>query len=110
MGIDDPEFGDEAPLWVYLLAESGVDYNGAHLGPVGSLLVSEVFGGMLQLDKDGIRKTGWTPDGGTFTLGDFLCVAGVVPECKRTENAPAFDGGALLRMAKGTAFARENRV
>ena len=82
VGIDDPEFGEEAPLWVYLLAESGVLYNGAHLGPVGSLLVSEVFGGMLQLDKDGIRRTGWTPDGGTFTLGDFLCVAGVVPECE----------------------------
>ena len=82
VGIEDPEFGDEAPLWVYLLAESGVLYNGAHLGPVGSLLVSEVFGGMLQLDKDGIRRTGWTPDGGTFTLGDFLCVAGVVPECE----------------------------
>ena len=79
VGINDPAFGGEAPLWVYLLAESGVDYNGAHLGPVGSLLVSEVFGGMLQLDKDGIRKTGWTPDGGTFTLGDFLRVAGVVP-------------------------------
>ena len=80
VGIEDPEFGDEAPLWVYLLAESGVLYKGAHLGPVGSLLVSEVFGGMLQLDKDGIRKTGWTPDVGTFTLGDFLRVAGVVPE------------------------------
>ncbi|MDQ3565428.1 MAG: hypothetical protein M3436_15305 [Pseudomonadota bacterium] len=77
VGINDPAFGGEAPLWVYLLAEAGVDYNGAHLGPVGSLLVSEVFGGMLQLDKDGIRKTGWTPDGGTFTLGEFLRVAGV---------------------------------
>ena len=78
IGINDPAFGGEAPLWVYLLAESGVLYDGAHLGPVGSLLVSEVFGGMLQLDKDGIRKTGWTPDGGTFTLVDFLRVAGVV--------------------------------
>ncbi len=82
VGIIDPAidlaFGGEAPLWVYLLGESGVVYNGAHLGPVGSLLVSEVFGGMLQLDKDGIRKTGWTPDGGTFTLGDFLSAAGVI--------------------------------
>jgi hypothetical protein len=79
VGIPDPEFDGKAPLWVYLLAESGVVYDGAHLGPVGSLLVSEVFGGMLQLDKDGIRRTGWTPKGGTFTLGDFLSTAGVVP-------------------------------
>ena len=64
---------------MYLLEESGVVYNGAHLGRVGSLLVSEVFGGMLQLDKDWIRRTGWTPDGGTFTLGDFLQAAGVIP-------------------------------
>ena len=79
LDIHDPAFGGEAPLWVYLLAESGVVYDGAHLGRVGSLLVSEVFGGMLQLDKDGIRRTGWTPDGGTFTLGDFLQAAGVIP-------------------------------
>jgi Animal haem peroxidase len=81
VGITDPAFGvpGEAPLWVYLLAESGIVYDGKHLGPVGSLLVSEVFGGMLQLDKDGIRRTRWTPEGGTFTLGDFLSTAGVVP-------------------------------
>ena len=81
IGINDPAFGGEAPLWVYLLAESGVVYDGAHLGPVGSLLVSEVFGGMLQLDKDGIRRTGWTPDnkGKKFTLADFLHAAGVAP-------------------------------
>jgi len=79
VGIVDPEFGGEAPLWVYLLAESGVVYNGAHLGPVGSLLVSEVFGGMLQLDPDGIVRTRWTPERGTFTLGDFLRTADVVP-------------------------------
>lgn len=79
VGINDPAFGKEAPLWVYLLAESGVVYNGAHLGPVGSLLVSEVFGGMLQLDKDGIRRTRWTPEANTFTLVDFLRTAGVMP-------------------------------
>jgi hypothetical protein len=59
--------------------KNGVVYNGAHLGPVGSLLVSEVFGGMLRLDRDGIVRTRWTPEGGTFTLGDFLRTAGVVP-------------------------------
>jgi len=79
VGILDPAFGGEAPLWVYLLAESGVVYNGEHLGPVGSLLVSEVFGGMLQLDPDGILRTRWTPERSTFTLGDFLRTAGVVP-------------------------------
>ncbi len=80
VGIMDDAFGGEAPLWVYLLAESGVNFNGAHLGPVGSMLVSEVFGGMLQLDAEGIVRDGWTPDGGDFTLAQFLEVAGVIPE------------------------------
>lgn len=79
IGIEDPAFAGEAPLWVYLLEESGIVENGGNLGQVGSLLVSEVFGGMLQLDQDGIRRTGWTPTGGTFTLGDFLETAGVIP-------------------------------
>jgi hypothetical protein len=79
VGITDPEFGGEAPLWVYLLGESGALHDGAHLGPVGSMLVSEVFGGMLQLDKDGIRRTGWKPTAQEFTLGDFLRTAGVTP-------------------------------
>jgi hypothetical protein len=79
LGINEPAFNGEAPLWVYLLAESDVLYDGAHLGAVGSMLVSEVFGGMLQQDNDEIRKTGWRPDGGTFTLGDFLSVAGITP-------------------------------
>jgi hypothetical protein len=43
------------------------------------MLVSEVFGGMLQLDQDSIVRTGWAPEGGVFTLGDFLTTAGVVP-------------------------------
>ena len=51
------------------------DTNGAHLGPVGSLLESEVFGGMLQLDKNGMRRTDWATDS-TFTLGNFLQAAG----------------------------------
>jgi hypothetical protein len=79
IGISDPAFEGEAPLWVYLLAESGVNHDGAHLGAVGSLLVSEVFGGMLQLDNDGIRRTRWTPEANTFTLVDFLRTAGVMP-------------------------------
>jgi hypothetical protein len=75
--ITDPAFGGEAPLWKYLLAESRVLHDGAHLGPVGSMLVSEVFGGMLQLDKDSILRTGWKPNK-DFTLADFLIAAGVM--------------------------------
>jgi Animal haem peroxidase len=88
IGITDPEFAKsgetplrrgEAPLWVYLLAEARVLYGAAHLGPVGSMLVSEVFGGMLQLDKDSILRTRWKPSTADFTLADFLVTAGVVP-------------------------------
>jgi hypothetical protein len=79
VGINDAAFGGAAPLWVYLLAESGVNFNGAHLGPVGSLLVSEVFGGMLQLDTESIMRQRWTPAMGDFTLGEFLQAAGVIP-------------------------------
>ena len=33
---------------------------------------------MLQLDTESIRRQQWTPDGGDFTLADFLQVAGVI--------------------------------
>jgi hypothetical protein len=79
IGITDQAFGGDAPLWFYLLKESGaLPYDGAHLGPVGSMLVSEVFGGMLQIDKDGILRTGWKPNKEPFTLAEFLITAGVV--------------------------------
>lgn len=69
----------EAPLWLYILAESKIVYNGAKLGPVGSRIVAEVMGGLLAGDVRSYYRRNWTPDGGIFRAQDLLREAGVLP-------------------------------
>jgi Animal haem peroxidase len=68
----------EAPLWLYILAESQIVHDGAKLGPVGSRIVAEVIGGLLAADKTSYIRNGWMPDGGSFRVQDLLREAGVV--------------------------------
>jgi Animal haem peroxidase len=70
---------NEAPLWLYILAESQIVHNGGKLGPVGSRIVAEVIGGLLAADKRSYYRQGWTPDGGDFRAQDLLREAGVLP-------------------------------
>jgi hypothetical protein len=74
------------PLWYYVLKEAEVVENGLRLGPVGSLIVGEVFIGLLQLDASSFLRTNpsWRPtlprrDGSTgdFRMVDLLTFAGV---------------------------------
>jgi len=67
------------PLWYYLLKEAEVEGGGNHLGQVGSRILSEVFVGMLEGDKNSFlsKKKNWTPTlpaavPGTFTMADLL--------------------------------------
>lgn len=54
---------EDTPLFYYVLRESQLESNGAHLGPVGSALLLEVFCGMLRYcDETFIKHDGWTPD------------------------------------------------
>jgi hypothetical protein len=76
--LADPAYKGEAPLWLYILAESQIVHNGAKLGPVGSRTVAEVFGGLLASDVRSYYRRGWNPDGGVFRSQDLLREAGVL--------------------------------
>ena len=78
-----PPFVDSTPLWYYVLKEAEVMTQGAHLGPVGSRLVAEVFVGLLECDPDSYlnAKPDFAPSLGTtpgqFRMIDLLTFAGV---------------------------------
>ena len=64
------------PLWYYVLKEAELVEDGLRLGPVGSLIVGEVFIGLLQLDPSSYLATnpGWRPTLPSRTPGDFRMV------------------------------------
>ena len=75
---------DRTPLWFYLLAEAAHHAKGKHLGPVGSLIVAEVFAELVRRSEDSIlAEPGWKPSlgatPGKFELADLLRLAGVLP-------------------------------
>jgi hypothetical protein len=70
---------EKTPLWYYLLKEAQVRNNGERLGPVGSIILAEVFVGLVQGDADSFLRAGenWKPHlkaerPGTFTMVDLL--------------------------------------
>ncbi len=75
---DNPAYQGEAPLWLYILAESQIVHGGAKLGPVGSRIVAEVIGGLLAADKNSYFRKGWVPAGGSYRAQDLLRDAGVL--------------------------------
>lgn len=79
IGLTDPRFGVEAPLWYYILAEANIQTNGATLGDVGSTLVAEVLVGLLREDKESILNKGKKYDQ-LFnpTFGNLIKFAGVI--------------------------------
>jgi hypothetical protein len=74
------------PLWYYVLKEAELMEQGLRLGPVGSLVVGEVFVGLLQLapgsylrDNPGFRPSLPRRDPNNFTMVDLLTYAQVDP-------------------------------
>lgn len=69
----------ETPLFFYLLAEGGKKNS---LGPTGSAILLEVFGGMLMYCDNTYLKANWSPDADIaagdheLTLGDLVVYAG----------------------------------
>lgn len=70
----------EAPLWLYILAESKMRHEGAKLGPVGSRIVAEVIGGLLAADSTSYIRRGYVPKDGSYRVQDLLRDAGVLPQ------------------------------
>lgn len=79
----EPAFVSSTPLWYYVLREADVLANGETLGPVGGRLIAEVFIGLLRADGTSYLNQSPAfvptlgPAPGTFTMIDFLRVAGV---------------------------------
>lgn len=63
----------KTPLWYYILKEAKVRHNGLRLGPVGSIIVSEVFVGLVHGDQNSFlwREKNWKPTLPSATPGDF---------------------------------------
>jgi hypothetical protein len=62
------------PLWYYILKEAQVRGNGERLGPVGTTIVSEVFVGLVEGDRQSFLSVNgrhWRPDLPSMTPGDF---------------------------------------
>jgi hypothetical protein len=85
---NDPGWGGEAPLWYYVLKESELLANGAHLGPVGGRIVGEVIVALIRSDRSSYLHAsgdpGFQPEApfagasGGFTTADFLAFAGAL--------------------------------
>ena len=60
-------FGNNTPLWYYILAEAKAATNGVNLGPVAGRIVTETLIGLLRADATSYlsNKPGWTPVLGT---------------------------------------------
>ncbi|MCU1379192.1 MAG: hypothetical protein JWN29_2175, partial [Acidimicrobiales bacterium] len=73
-------FGENTPLFLYILREAELMASGHHLGPVGGRVVGEVFVGLLRNDPTSYLSVdpSWTPAGGSgYRMANFLTDAGV---------------------------------
>jgi hypothetical protein len=86
---------DNAPLWLYILAEADTQNDGNRLGAVGSRVVAEVIHGMVDADSQAYPNadSDWTP-----TLPRPVSAPDV--EDPLTADAP-FGFGDLLHFATG---------
>lgn len=55
------ELQNGLPLFFYLLRESSVTTKGQHLGPTGSAILMEVFGGILMHCQNSFVNESWSP-------------------------------------------------
>jgi hypothetical protein len=93
-----PEFGHNAPLWFYVLAEAQqqfrTDETPIRLGPVGGRIVAEVLVGLLLGDQHSFltMHPDWRPfqeftRHGHFEMGDFVARALEAKESEETHMA-----------------------
>jgi hypothetical protein len=66
-------FGDETPLWYYVLREAEVQQDGQRLGEVGGRIVAEVLLGLLDGDPLSFLSVepNWTPELESAEDGEF---------------------------------------
>jgi hypothetical protein len=82
LGDVAPAYVGNAPLWYYVLRESGIRSDGRRLGPVGARIVGEVLIGLAWGDPLSYLRVepGWTPTlgpvPGQFAMPDLIRFAG----------------------------------
>jgi len=84
LGLTDPSWGGNAPLWFGILKESEIVANGARLGPTGGRIVAEVI--LTLIDEDDASyfnaRRARTPSLGSkqgqFFMHDLLRLAGAL--------------------------------
>jgi hypothetical protein len=86
LGLDDPAWGGQAPLWYYVLKEAELQQDGQRLGAVGARIVAEVIVGLMYSDPSSYLRLGaafrplapvaQTP--GQFGMAELLRFAGAV--------------------------------
>ncbi|BCH21116.1 peroxidase family protein [Mesorhizobium sp. L-8-3] len=64
------------PLWYYILKEAKVRHDGLRLGPLGSIIVAEVFVGLIHGDQNSFlwKAKNWKPTLPSAKPGDFTMV------------------------------------
>ncbi|MEL7330136.1 MAG: hypothetical protein AAGJ69_09905, partial [Cyanobacteria bacterium J06559_1] len=62
---------ENTPLFYYILRESQIRHDSQRLGPVGSAILMEVFGGMLKLCSTSFVNRDWRPDPSVAKEGNF---------------------------------------
>ena len=85
LGLTEPGWNGEAPLWFYVLKEAELVEGTKQLGPVGGRIVAEVLVGLLQRDRNSYLylDPSWKPSApiapatGQFTIIDLLTFARV---------------------------------
>ncbi len=86
LGLTEPGWDNQAPLWFYVLKEAEVRAGSRRLGPVGARIVAEVIVGLLAenrssfftLDPTFRPDRPFTDQKGEFRMGDLLRFAGAV--------------------------------
>ena len=80
----DQGLHEKTPLWYYILKEAQLRGGGKRLGPVGTIIVAEVFIGLVAGDKSSfLSQQNWKPAlpakvPGTFTMTDLLQFVGEI--------------------------------
>ena len=87
IGLSGAGWGDEAPLWFYILKEAArAPQEGKRLGPVGGRIVGEVLLGLLERDRRSFvhstvpwkPRTPIAPRAGEFGFADLVKFAKIV--------------------------------
>jgi hypothetical protein len=96
LGLDDPRWGGQAPLWFYVLKEAELQHGGSRLGDVGGRIVAETILGILAADRSSYLNAAptWRPTPPDLRMGDLLLLSGAVAPPEQNPTDPGAGPGA----------------